>query len=82
MEYDAKVEDESQSLNFDTDYGGEIEEVNSEEMHILNNAAPVYDKQGVLIPISNLKKKAVQPDDVNIDLVGEDIELQIDQLSS
>jgi len=44
MEYDAKVEDESQSLNFDTDYGGEIEEVNSEEMHILNNAAPVYDK--------------------------------------
>ena len=82
MEYDAKVEDESQSHNFDTDYGGEIEEVNSEEMHILNNAAPVYDKQGVLIPISNLKKKAVQPDDVNIDLVGEDIELQIDQLSS
>ena len=26
---DDKVEDESQSLNFDTDYGGEIEDIDS-----------------------------------------------------
>ena len=81
MEYDVKVDEGSQSLNFDTDYGGEIEELNSEEMHILNNAAPAYDESGTLIPISNLKNKTAQLDDVNVVLDGEDIELQIEQLS-
>ena len=41
-----KAEEESLSLNFDTDYGGEIDEVNSEEMRILNEAAPGYDNDG------------------------------------
>ena len=66
-----KAEEESLSLNFDTDYGGEIDEVNSEEMRILNDAAPGYDKDGQQV------KDGMQVGTPK----GEDIELSVDRQS-